>query len=68
MNVEVESAGRRVRLERIRLGWTQGQLADRAGLLRRTVTEFELDRRNPTDTTIHKLSVALGIDPQGLLR
>jgi len=68
MNVEVESAGRRVRLERIRLGLTQGQLADRAGLLRRTVTEFELDRRTPADTTIHKLSVALGIDPQQLLR
>jgi transcriptional regulator with XRE-family HTH domain len=68
MNLEVGSAGRRVRLERIRLGWTQGELANRAGLLRRTVTEFELDRRRPTDTTIHKLSVALGIDPQELLR
>ncbi|MBA2510235.1 MAG: helix-turn-helix transcriptional regulator [Rubrobacteraceae bacterium] len=68
MNLEVGSAGRRVRLERIRLGWTQGELADRADLLRRTVTEFELDRRTPTDTTIHKLSVALGIDPQELLR
>ncbi len=68
MNLEVGSAGRRVRLERIRLGWTQGELANRAGLLRRTVTEFELERRRPTDTTIHKLSVALGIDPQELLR
>jgi len=45
--------GRRVRLERIRLGWTQRKLADRAGLLRRTVTEFELGRRKPTDTTIY---------------
>jgi transcriptional regulator with XRE-family HTH domain len=36
------SPGRRVRLERVRLGWTQAQLAERAGLLRRTVTEFEL--------------------------
>ena len=61
------SPGRRVRLERARLGLTQAQLAARAGLLRRTVTEFELDRRKPTDTTLHKLSAALDIDPEELL-
>ena len=61
------SPSRRVRLERIRLGWIQGELAERAGLLRRTVTEFELDRRKPTDTTLHKLSAALDIDPEELL-
>jgi len=67
MDVQAMSPGRRVRLERVRLGWTQGKLADRAGLLRRTVTEFELGRRKPTDTTIHKLSMALGLDPEKLL-
>jgi transcriptional regulator with XRE-family HTH domain len=61
------SPGRRVRLERVRLGWTQAQLAERAGLLRRTVTEFELGRRKPADTTVHKLSAALDIDPEELL-
>jgi transcriptional regulator with XRE-family HTH domain len=67
MEAQVMSPSRRVRLERVRLGWTQAQLAERAGLLRRTVTEFELDRRKPTDTTLHKLSVALDIDPEELL-
>jgi transcriptional regulator with XRE-family HTH domain len=67
MEVQPMSPGRRVRLERVRLGWTQAQLAERAGLLRRTVTEFELGRRKATDSTIHKLSVALDIDPEELL-
>ncbi len=67
MEAQVMSPGRRVRLERVRLGWTQAQLADRTGLLRRTVTEFELGRRKATDGTIHKLSAALDIDPEELL-
>lgn len=67
MEAQVMSPSRRVRIERIRRGWTQGQLAHRARLLTRTVTEFELDRRKPTDTTLHKLSVALDIDPVDLL-
>jgi transcriptional regulator with XRE-family HTH domain len=33
MGVQAMSPGRRVRLERVRLGWTQAQLAERAGLL-----------------------------------
>jgi transcriptional regulator with XRE-family HTH domain len=68
MEGQAMSPGRRVRIERIRRGWTQGQLAHRARLLRRTITEFELDRRKPTDSTLHKLSVALGLDPEELLR
>jgi transcriptional regulator with XRE-family HTH domain len=68
MEVQAMSPGRRVRLERVRLGWTQAQLAEHAGLLRRTVTEFELGRRKPADTTVHKLSVALDIDAEELLR
>jgi putative transcriptional regulator len=68
MEVRAMPPGRRVRLERVRLGWTQAQLAERAGLLRRTVTEIELGRRKPTDTTVHKLSVALELDPEDLLR
>ncbi len=67
MEVQAMSPGRRVRLERVRLGWTQAKLAECAGLLRRTVTEFELGRRKPTDTTLHKLSVTLDIDPEKLL-
>jgi transcriptional regulator with XRE-family HTH domain len=68
MEAQVMPPSRRVRIERIRRGWTQGQLAYRARLLRRTVTEFELDRRKPTDTTLHKLSAALDIDPEELLQ
>ena len=67
MEVQAMSPSRRVRLERVRLGWTQAQLAERAGLLRRTVTEIELGRRKPADTTVSKLSVALDIDPEELL-
>jgi transcriptional regulator with XRE-family HTH domain len=68
VEVQAMSPGRMVRLERVRLGWTQAQLAERAGLLRRTVTEFELGKRKATDSTIHKLSVALDIDAEDLLR
>jgi transcriptional regulator with XRE-family HTH domain len=67
MEAQVMSPSRRARIERIRRGWTQAQLAYRARLWRRTVTEFELGRRKPTDTTLHKLSVALDIDPEELL-
>jgi transcriptional regulator with XRE-family HTH domain len=59
--------GEKVRAERIRRGWTQEDLARKAGLLTRTVSLFEQDKSVGRDKTIHKLSVALDIDPRELI-
>jgi ribosome-binding protein aMBF1 (putative translation factor) len=59
--------GEKVRAERIRRAWTQEDLARKAGLLTRTVSLFEQGKSVGTDKTIHKLSVALDIDPRELI-
>jgi transcriptional regulator with XRE-family HTH domain len=59
--------GEKVRAERIRRGWTQEDLARKAGLLTRTVSLFEQGKSVGTDKTLHKLSVALDIDPRELI-
>jgi transcriptional regulator with XRE-family HTH domain len=59
--------GEKVRAERIRRAWTQEDLARKAGLLTRTVSLFEQGKSLGTDKTIHKLSVALDIDPRELI-
>ena len=62
------TVGQRVRLERIRLGLTQEELARVARVHRYTIMDVEADRRHMQPMTIHKLASALGIDPQELLR
>ena len=42
-------------------------LARKAGLLTRTVSLFEQGKSVGTDKTLHKLSVALDIDPRELI-
>ena len=59
--------GQKVRVERIRRGWTQGDLARKAGLLTRTVTLVELDKSDLRDKTIGKLSIALDLDVEELI-
>jgi ribosome-binding protein aMBF1 (putative translation factor) len=59
--------GEKVRAERIRRAWTQEDLARKAGLLTRTVSLFEQGKSVGRDKTLHKLSVALDIDPRELI-
>jgi molybdate-binding protein/transcriptional regulator with XRE-family HTH domain len=52
--------GQRVRSERLRRGWTQAELARRAGVSRATVSAIEIDRLVPSVTVALALSACLG--------
>lgn len=54
--------GRRVRERRLKLGLTQQELADRAGLHRSYLGDIELGRRNVTIESIAKIARALEVD------
>jgi DNA-binding XRE family transcriptional regulator len=59
--------GQRVRIARIERGWTQRELAVKAGLLERTVSLVEQDRTTLRDKTIFKLSRALDLSVEDLI-
>ena len=59
--------GQRVRIARIERGWTQRELADKAGLLERTVSLVEQDHTTIRDKTIFKLSLALDLNVEDLI-
>lgn len=51
-----------VRYQRRVRGWNQEELAQRAGLRRRTVSSIETGRSNPHPKTLLKLAQALGVE------
>jgi transcriptional regulator with XRE-family HTH domain len=55
---------RRLRTDK---GWSQEELADRAGLHRTYVSGVERGVRNPTITIVAALAKALGVPPAELL-
>ena len=59
--------GQRVRIARVQRGWTQRELAVKAGLLERTVSLVEQDHTTLRDKTIFKLSLALDLNVEDLL-
>ena len=59
--------GQRVRIARIERGWTQRELAVKAGLLERTVSLVEQDHTTLRDKTIFKLSLALDLNVEDLI-
>jgi DNA-binding XRE family transcriptional regulator len=61
------SKGQRVRIARIERGWTQRELAVKAGLLERTVSLVEQDHTTVRDKTIFKLSLALDLNVEDLI-
>lgn len=62
MLAEVEAGSMsRVRAERLRLRWTQAQLADRAGLQQANVSRLERPSARPSIATAKRLAEALGI-------
>lgn len=56
----------RVRQLRSHLGWTQAQLADRAGISRTAVTAIEAERLSPSVETALSLAAALGTSVEEL--
>jgi transcriptional regulator with XRE-family HTH domain len=55
-------------LLRARRGWTQGELAKRAGLSVRHVRYLEAGRKTPRLTTVVRLAQALGVRDTDLIR
>lgn len=53
--------GGQVRLLRTVHGWTQGELALKAGTKQSRISEIEKGRHNPTVTTLKKLAAAFGM-------
>jgi transcriptional regulator with XRE-family HTH domain len=51
----------RLRELRERAGWTQDQLADRAGMTREGVAQLEISRRAPAWKSVLALANALGV-------
>jgi repressor LexA len=61
-----QQLGRRLKAARMRLGLTQTELAERAGVKQNSISEIERGRRRPSRTTLRALSVALDV-PEGVL-
>lgn len=53
--------GRNVKAERARRGWTQEELADRAGITEAYVGRVERGEASPSITTAHLLAGALDV-------
>jgi len=58
--------GRRVKEERLRLGLSQEELAERAGVHRTYIGMIERAEKNITLTNIEKISLALEVEISGL--
>ena len=59
--------GETVRLHRRQAGYSQEELAFRAGIHRTYIGGIERGERNPTLVMIHRLAKALGVRPSQLL-
>jgi transcriptional regulator with XRE-family HTH domain len=46
---------------------TQRELAEKAGLSERAITELEANRREPRPSTLRKLVAALNVEPEDLI-
>ena len=71
MSIRVMDIRRRLAANIIRLrkeqGWSQDELADRAGLHRTYISGVERGVRNPTITVVAKISAALSVEAALLL-
>jgi transcriptional regulator with XRE-family HTH domain len=64
----VVKIGSRLKELRLQKFLTQVELAERAGISQRAITQIERDRVEPHITTMRKLAAALGVEPQELMR
>ena len=58
----------RIRQERERRGWTQRQLAERAGVPQPTISRFEAGVRKLDLDALERIAKAFGVPPLRLLR
>ena len=61
MDIRRRLAANIIRLRKER-GWSQEELADRAGLHRTYISGVERGVRNPTITVVAKIAAALGVE------
>lgn len=57
------SGGQRIRVEREKRGWTQGDLGEMVGVSRAYVGMLESSRRIPDNETVRRVAVAFGFEP-----
>lgn len=65
-SVGAETFGERIRRERLKLGLTQRQLADRVGVSVPHISKLESDRDRPSDDLIVRLARVFKVDPDEL--
>lgn len=63
----VEKIAMRLKQLRAKRGWTQEQLAEKAGINRGYLARLETGRHDPTITTLEKLAKALRVKVAALL-
>jgi XRE family transcriptional regulator, regulator of sulfur utilization len=63
----VEKIAMRLKQLRAKRGWTQEQLAERAGINRGYLARLETGHHDPTITTLEKLAKALRVKVAALL-
>ncbi|MEO0530840.1 MAG: helix-turn-helix transcriptional regulator [Planctomycetota bacterium] len=59
--------GRLIRKHRNAKGWSQEELADRAGVHRTFISSIERGVRNPTVTSLHRIASAMGLTVSELM-
>lgn len=62
-----ERLGKKLRVERDRLGWTQEELAEKAGLHAAFIGQIERNKKKVSLDTVEKLACALNVSPGFLL-
>lgn len=62
-----ETVGSRIRDARIKLDWTQQDLADGVGVSRSAVAQWETDRAGQVRDNLSRIADALGVSPEYLL-
>ena len=65
--IKEETLGQRIRAQRIRMGWTQEELAERTLIPKPTLSSYENDRVDIKSSVIAELADALGTDPNYLI-
>lgn len=65
---ELIKLGKRIRYLREKKGLSQETLGFKARLHRNYISKLELAQKNPTYTTLIKLSIALGVNLEELIR
>lgn len=63
----LQTLSRRILIARLAKGWTQRELADRAGLNKDTITGYEKARQMPRPGALLRVAGALGVEPSSLL-